>query len=86
MNPPTSLPANTIVTTTPKPALTPPVPSLPLEQVQAIVDQAAAAVLSAIDSSQKRQPTRTTEVLESSTSHSNAMLDTNFDSDIMHHE
>ena len=51
MNLPTSLPANTIITTTPKPSPTPPVPSLPLEQVQAIVDMASAAVLSAIDSS-----------------------------------
>ena len=42
VNPPTSLPANTVITNTPKPALTPTVPSLPLEQVQAIVDQAAA--------------------------------------------
>ena len=86
VNPPTSLPANTVITNTPKPALTPTVSSLPLEQVQAIVDQAAAAVLSAIDSSRKRQPTRTTKVLKSSTSHSNAMLDTSFDSDTMHHE
>ena len=86
VHPPTSPPATTIITNTPKPATTPPVPSLPPEQVQAIIDQAAAAVLSAIDSSRKRQPTRTTEVLESSTSHSNAMLDTSFGSDTMHHE
>ena len=58
----------------------------PPEQVQAIVDQAAAAVLSVIESSRKHQPTRTTEVLESSTSHPNTMLDTSFDSDTMHHE
>ena len=76
--------------TTPNPQTTvtptPPVSSLPPEQVQAIVDQAAAAVLSAINSSQKHQPTRTTKVLESSTSHPNDMLDTSFDSDTMHHE
>ena len=86
VHPPTSPLANTIISNTPKPAPTPPVQSLPPEQVQAIIDQAAAAVLSAIDSSRKRQPTRTTEVLESSTSHSNAMLDMSFDSDTMHHE
>ena len=50
VHPPTSLPANTIITNTPKPAPTPPNPSLPPEQVQAIIDQAAAAVLSTIDS------------------------------------
>ena len=76
--------------TTPNPQTTvtptPPVSSLPPEQVQAIVDQAAAAVLSAIDSSRKHQPIRTTEVLESSTSCPNDMLDTSFDSDTMHHE
>ena len=86
VNPRTSLlQANPIITNTPKPAPTPPVPSLPPEQVQAIVDQAPAAVLSAIDSSRKCQPTRTTEVLKSSTSRSNAMLATSFDSDSMHH-
>ena len=56
------------------------------DQVQAIINQAAAAVLSTIKSSRKRQPTRTTEVLELSTSHSNAMLDTSFNSVAMHHE
>ena len=86
VHPPTSPLANTIITNTPKPAPTPPVPSLPLEQVQVIIDKATAAVLSAIDSSRKRQPTRKTKVLESSTSRSNAMLDTSFDSDTMHHE
>ena len=86
VHPPTSPPANTIITNTPKPAPTPPIPSLPLEQVQAIIDQAAAVVLSAIDSSRKRQCARTTKVLESSTSCSNTMLDTSFDSDTMHHE
>ena len=86
VHPPTSPFANIAATNTHKPALTPPVPSLPPEQVQAIIDKAAAAVLSAIDSSRKRQPTRTTEVLESSTSRSNAMLDMSFDSDTMHHE
>ena len=82
----TNLPANTTITPTPKPTLNPLVQSLPPEQVQAIIDQAAAAVLSTIESSQKCQPTRTTEVLESSTSHSNAKLDTSFDSDTMNHE
>ena len=86
VHPPRSPLANTLVTNTPKHAPIPPVPSLPPEQVQAIIDKAAAAVLSPIDSSRKRQPTRTTEVLESSTSHFNTMLDTSFDSDTMHHE
>ena len=86
VHPPTSPLANTIITNTPKHATTPPVPSLPPEQVQAIIDKAAAAVLSVIDSSRKRQPTRTTKVLEPNTSRSNAMLDTSFDSDTMHHE
>ena len=54
----TTLNPQTIVTHTPS------VSSLPPVQVQAIVDQAAAAVLSAIESSPKRQPTRTTDVLE----------------------
>ena len=76
--------------TTPNPQTTvthtPPVSSLPTEQVQAIVNQAAAAVLSAFDSSQKHQPTRTTELLESSTSPPNDMLDTGFYSDTMPHE
>ena len=66
--------------------LTPPVSSLPHEQVLAIVDQAAAADLLAIDSSQKRHSTRSNEILESSTSHPNDMLDTSFDYDTMHHE
>ena len=69
---PTSPPANTTVNPPLNVTPTPPVSSLPPDQVQAIVDQAAAAVLSTIESSQKCQPTRTTEVLESSTSRSNA--------------
>ena len=81
-----SPPANTTLNPQTSATPTPSVSSLPPEQVQAIVDQAAAAVLSAIESSRKRQPTRTTEVLESSTSHPNAMLDTSFDSDTVHHE
>ena len=79
VHPPTSPLTNITADNTHQPAPTPPVPSLPLEQVQAIIDKVAAAVLSAIDSSRKRQPTRTTEVLKSSTSRSNAMLDTSFD-------
>ena len=86
VHPPTSPLANTAANNTHKPAPTPPVPSLPPEKGQAIIDKAAAVVLSAIDSSRMRQPTRTTEVLESSTTHSNAMLDTSLDSDTMHHE
>ena len=86
LNSRTSPPANPTVNPPPKTTPTTPVSSLPPEQVQAIVNQAAAAVLSAIESSRKCQPTRTTDVLESSTSHSNTMLDTSFDSDTMHHE
>ena len=83
---PTSPPANTTLNHPPNVTPTPSISGLPPDQVQAIVDQAAAAVLSAIKSSRKLQPTRTTEVLESSTSCSNAMLDTSFDSDTIHHE
>ena len=83
---PTSPPATTTLNPPPNVTPIPSVPSLPPDQVQAIVDQAAAAVLSAIESFRKRQPTRTTEVLELSTSHSNAMLDTSSDSNTMHHE
>ena len=83
---PSSPPANTTLNPQTTVTPTPSVSSLPPEQVQTIVDLAAAAVLSAIESSRKCQPTRTTEVLESSTSYPNAMLDTNFDSDTMHHE
>ena len=83
---PSSPPANTTLNSQTTVTPTPSVSSLPPEQVQAIVNQTAAAVLSAIESSRKRQPTRTTEVLESSTSCPNAMLDTSFDSDTMHHE
>ena len=83
-------PSSPTAITTPNPQTTvtptPPVSSLPPEQVQAIVDQAVAAVFSAIDSSRKHQPTRTTEVLESSTSCPKDMLDSSFDSDTMHHE
>ena len=61
---PTSPPANTTTNSPPKPPPNIPISSLPPEQVQAIVDPAAAAVLSAIESSRKRQPTRTTEALE----------------------
>ena len=86
VHPPTSPLTNITADNTHQPAPTPPVPSLPPDQVQAIIDKAAAAVLSAIDPSRKRQLTRTTKVLESSTSCSNAMLDTSFDSDTMHHE
>ena len=81
-SPPANTKLNPQTTVTP----TPSVSSLPPEQVQVIVDQAAAAVLSAIESSRKHQPTRTTEVLESSTSCPNTMLDTSFDSNTMHHE
>ena len=73
VHPPTSPLANTAATNTHKPAPTPPIPSLPLEQVQAFIDKTATAVLSAIDPSRKRQPTRTTQLLESSTSCSNAI-------------
>ena len=83
---PSSPPANTTVNPPPNVAPTTPVSSLPPDQVQAIVNQTAAVVLSAIESSRKCQPTRTTKVLESSTSCSNAMLDTSFDSNAMHHE
>ena len=85
-SPPSSPPANTTLNPQTTVTPTPSVPSLPPGQVQAIVNQAAATVLSAIESSRKHQPTRTTEVLESSTSCPNAMLDTSFDSDTMHHE
>ena len=48
---PTSPPANTTTNSPPKPPPNIPISSLPPEQVQAIVDQAAAAVLSTIESS-----------------------------------
>ena len=69
-SPPAIITPNPQTTVTP----TPPLSSLPPEQIKAIVDQAAAAVLSAINSSRKCQPTRTTEVLESHTSHPNDMF------------
>ena len=71
---PSSPPANTTLNPQTNVAPTPSVSSLPPEQIQAIVNQAAAAVLSAIESSRKHQPKRTTKVLESSTSRPNAML------------
>ena len=83
---PSSPPANTTLNPQTNVTPTPSVSSLPPEQVQAIVDQTAAAVLSAIESSRTLQPTRTTKIQESSTSRPNAMLDTSFDSDTMHHE
>ena len=54
---PSSPPANTTLNPQTNVTPTPSVSSLPPEHVQAIVDQAAAGVLSAIEFSRKRQPT-----------------------------